>query len=166
MATIVGIDISVPKKIIRQFSDEDGIHCFEGDQADLRFLSRVASETAESGYDVIVDDASHLGYETKVSFWHLFDHHLKSGRLYFIEDWGTGYWDDYPDGKIVDLEAYHRTPSSLTSHTYGMVGFIKQLIDEQGVADATRKRFQSISERKSKFRSMMIFPTVVVVKKA
>ena len=166
LATIVGIDISVPKKIIRQFSDDDRIHCFEGDQTDLRFLSRVASETAESGYDVIVDDASHLGYETKVSFWHLFDHHLKSGGLYFIEDWGTGYWDDYPDGKIVDLEAYHRTPSSLTSHTDGMVGFIKQLIDEQGAADATRKRFHSISERKSKFRSMTIFPAVVVVEKA
>ena len=166
LSTIVGVDIAIPKEIIRQFSDEDGIRCFEGDQTDLRFLSRVANETAENGYDVIVDDASHLGYETKISFWHLFDHHLKPGGLYFIEDWGTGYWDDYPDGKAMDLEAYRRTPSSLTSHTHGMVGFIKQLIDEQGAADATRKRLRGTPERGSKFRGMTIFPGVVVVEKA
>ena len=166
LSMIVGVDIAIPEEIIRQFSDEDGIRCFEGDQTDLRFLSRVANETAENGYDVIVDDASHLGYETKISFWHLFDHHLKPGGLYFIEDWGTGYWDDYPDGKAMDLEAYRRTPSSLTSHTHGMVGFIKQLIDEQGAADATRKRLRGTPERGSKFRGMTIFPGVVVVEKA
>ena len=165
-STIVGVDIAIPEEIMRQFSDGDGIHCFEGNQTDLRFLSRVANETAENGYDVIVDDASHLGYETKISFWHLFDHHLKSGGLYFIEDWGTGYWDDYSDGKIMSLEAYRRTPYSLTSHMHGMVGFIKQLIDEQGAADATRKRFRGTPERKSKFRSITIFPGVVVVEKA
>lgn len=166
LATVVGIDIALSEEIISRFSGEDRIRCFEGSQTDLRFLSGVAKEAAEDGFDVIIDDASHLGYETKVSFWHLFDHHLKPGGLYFIEDWGTGYWDDYPDGKIVDLEAYGRTPSSLASHTHGMVGFIKQLIDEQGAADATRRRFRSIPERKSKFRSMTIFPAVVVVEKA
>lgn len=166
LTVVVGVDIEVSKEIISRFSGEDRITCFEGNQTDLRFLSRIAKETAEDGFDVIIDDASHLGYETKVSFWHLFDYHLKPGGLYFIEDWGTGYWDDYPDGKIADLSAYSRTPSSLSSHTHGMVGFIKQLIDEQGAADATRKRFRSVAERKSKFRSMTIFPAVVVVEKA
>jgi hypothetical protein len=26
--------------------------------------------------------------------------------LYVIEDWGTGYWDDWPDGKMVDPSLY------------------------------------------------------------
>jgi len=35
---------------------------------------------------------------TRRSFWHFFQHHLKPGGLYVIEDWGTGYWSDWPDG--------------------------------------------------------------------
>jgi hypothetical protein len=27
------------------------------------------------------------------------DHHLKSGGLYMIEYWGTGNWNDWPDGR-------------------------------------------------------------------
>lgn len=165
-ATIVGVDNNVSEAVLRQFSDEDRIHCFKGDQTDIQALSRIVSQTAEGGYDVVIDDASHLGYETKVSFWYLFDHHLKPGGLYFIEDWGTGYWDDYPDGRTVDVEEYRRTPSSLTSHTFGMVGFVKQLVDEQGAADATRKRFLGTPERSSKFRKMTIFPSLVVIEKA
>lgn len=165
-ATIVGVDNKVSEELSGRLSGENRIYCFQGDQTDLRALSKIASQTAESGYDVIIDDASHWGFETKTSFWYLFDHHLKSGGLYFIEDWGTGYWDDSPDGKTVDIEEYRRTPSSLTSHTSGMVGFIKQLIDKQDAADATRKRFSGTPERSSKFRQMTIFPALVVIEKA
>ena len=45
---------------------------------------------------------------TKMAFWHLFDNHLKPNGLYVIEDWGTSYWDDWPDGKNFDLESYLR----------------------------------------------------------
>ena len=59
----------------------------------------MASKTAPDGFDIIIDDASHIGELTKTSFWHLFDHHLKPGGLYAIEDWGTGYLDDFTDGR-------------------------------------------------------------------
>jgi hypothetical protein len=36
---------------------------------------------------------------TKVAFWHLFDNHLKPSGLYVIEDWVTGYCDDWSDGR-------------------------------------------------------------------
>ena len=62
-------------------------------------MSRVANETAPDGFDIIIDDASHIGEFTKRSFWYLFDHHLKPGGLYVIEDWLTGYVDNWPDGK-------------------------------------------------------------------
>lgn len=59
----------------------------------------VARKTAPEGFDIIIDDASHFGDLTKIAFWHLFDNHLKPSGLYVIEDWGTGYWSDWTDGK-------------------------------------------------------------------
>jgi hypothetical protein len=52
------------------------------------------------------------------------------------------------------------------SHDHGMVGFIKQLVDEQGAYDATSGSLQSAPERPSKFRKMMIVPSIVFVWKA
>lgn len=167
LATVAGVDIRIPEEVARRFLSESRVHCFEGDQADCHFLSSVAEEVAKDGFDVIIDDASHLGVETKVSFWHLFSHHLKPGGLYFIEDWGTGYLDEWPDGRgmEVDLDVQAHTPSLLASHTQGMVGFVKQLVDEQGAYDATRRNPSGAPGRGSYFRSMTIYPGVVVIEK-
>lgn len=54
---------------------------------------------APGGFDIIIDDSSHIGEFTKTAFWHLVDSHLKPGGIYAIEDWFTGYWDDWSDGK-------------------------------------------------------------------
>ncbi|HUV09939.1 MAG TPA: hypothetical protein VMX12_03105, partial [Acidimicrobiia bacterium] len=40
---------------------------------------------------------------------------------YAIEDWGTGYWESWPDGAQFEPD-----------HTAGMVGFVKSLVDECG----------------------------------
>lgn len=179
MGTIVGIDISLPQ----DFKPTERIHIYQGSQADTVFLSRVAGEIAPDGFDIIIDDASHIGELSKISFWHLFDNHLRPGGLYVIEDWGTGYWDDWPDGKSLDLESYlqphYRPPLLLLKilsklrlkiamqcHDYGMVGFIKQLVDEQGAHDVTRKRYKGKSTRKSKFESLSISPGLIFIRKA
>jgi hypothetical protein len=179
LGTIVGIDIKVP----RGFNPGERIHIFEGSQADPQFLSRVASEIAPEGFDIIIDDASHIGELTKIAFWHLFNNHLKPKGLYVIEDWGTGYWDDWPDGKSLDLEAYlklgaarrpwwqkitrkFRLKTPMQCHSYGMVGFIKQLIDEQGAHDVTRGRFKGKPGRGPKFDNMIITPSIVFIKKS
>lgn len=172
--TIVGIDIQV--KV--DFSNEERIHVFQGAQQDTKFLNEVARRTAPEGFDIIIDDASHFANLTKIAFWHLFDNHLKPSGLYVIEDWGTGYWSDWPDGKT------YRPPSKLYSgllsllrkigvasriryhsHHYGMVGLIKELVDEQGVADLTRANFTGTAKRGSKFESMTITPSIVFIKK-
>jgi hypothetical protein len=179
--TIVGIDISLPK----EFKPTERVRLYEGNQADPAFLSRVAHDTAPDGFDIIIDDASHLGELTKTAFWHLFDNHLKPKGLYVIEDWGTGYWDDWPDGKSVDIECLSRPQTQtglrfflskiagklqqkirLRSHDYGMVGFIKQLVDEQGAYDATRKRWKDKPKRESKFESITIARSIAFVRKA
>jgi hypothetical protein len=56
----------------------------------LRGAKPIADNVAPEGFDIIIDDASHIGELTKTAFWHLFDNHLKPNGLYAIEDWGTG----------------------------------------------------------------------------
>lgn len=180
--TIVGIDLKLPK----HFNNRERIQVFEGSQADPNFLTNVANKTAPDGFDIIIDDASHIGELTKSSFWHLFDNHLKPNGLYVIEDWGTGYWDDWPDGKSLNLEAFNQPKFkrslywllllkirgklgfkiSMRNHCYGMVGFIKQLVDEQAAHDITRKTSKGIPKRISKFDSIIITPSIIFIKKA
>ena len=175
--TIVGID----KNLSRLTSNHDlneRIRLFQGKQADTGFLTHVARQTAPGGFDIIVDDASHDAEPTKISFWHLFDNHLKPGGLYVIEDWTTGYWDDWPDGKTVRPPSLaerisaavatafaHRKKRRQRSHDFGMVGFVKQLIDEQGAADLTRGNYTGKPKRESKFHSMTITPSIVFIRK-
>jgi hypothetical protein len=141
LGTIVGIDISLPE----EFKPTERIHIYEGSQADPKFLSHVANEIAPDGFDIIIDDASHVGDLTKIAFWHLFDNHLKPNGLYVIEDWVTGYWDDWPDGKSLDLDSYFRPDLTrnpfwfkiasklnlkipMRCHSYGMVGDRKSVV--------------------------------------
>lgn len=174
--TVTGVDIKLPKT----FESRERIHLYEGSQTDTKFLSHVAHQVAPDGFDIIIDDASHLGEFTKVSFWHLFDNHLKPGGLYIIEDWGTGYWSDWPDGTAVSKASrpIFRVGSilsnilnkvlpkpSMSSHSSGMVGFIKQLIDEQAATDVTRGSWRGKPTRSSKFQEITIAPFMVFVRK-
>jgi hypothetical protein len=47
-----------------------------------------------------------------------------------------------------------------------MVGFVKQLIDEQAAPDVTRKKLHGKSKRASRFETMIITPSIVFIKKA
>ena len=49
-------------------------------------------------------------------------------------------------------------------HSYGMVGFVKELVDEQGAADIAMG--SKAGSRKSKFKNILITPGIVVVAKA
>lgn len=173
-ALIVGIDIQAPV----DFSREERIRVFQGAQQDTAFLTEVANQTAPEGFDIIIDDASHFGDLTRTAFWRLFDNHLKPSGIYVIEDWGTGYWEDWPDGKtylpasrfyarllflLKRLGIISRIP--FHSHRYGMVGFIKELIDEQGASALSKGSLGNPVIRGSKFASMTITPSIVFIKK-
>lgn len=179
------------------------IRTYEGAQEDRALLDRIGMETAPEGFDVIIDDCSHIGLLSRVSFWHLFDHHLKRGGIYVIEDWGTGYWDTWLDGvryrphsngysrlvyslasRLTDMQM-HPIPSRVRvvhwflsgakslilkgqyrSHDFGLVGLIKELIDELGMKDITNPEFGLPPYRKSKFREIHAFPSHLFVIKA
>jgi hypothetical protein len=136
-ATIIGVDVRPP-----DINLGPRVHIVEGDQADRGLMAGLRSTYAPSGFDVIVDDASHLGVTSARSLQVLFREHLRPGGLYCIEDWGTGYLRDWPDGgpahklDVADLDApTHRAaqpdaPSTkFPSHQLGMVGLIKRLVD-------------------------------------
>src|SRR4030095_5289109 len=184
---IVGLDLQPI-----QLDDPTGrIRIYEGMQHDRELLDRIARETAPQGFDVIIDDCSHIGELTRISFWHLFDNYLKPGGLYVIEDWSTGYWDSFFDGVAFSYEPklefsptlfrvrstfahvqrsvpllnrilrpakrlFHR--KQFVSHDYGLVGFVKELVDECGRANISRPDLGLPPYRPSKFKDMKIYP--------
>jgi hypothetical protein len=118
-------------------------------------LRRLAIEVAPEGFDVVIDDASHIASLTRASFWQIFGHHLRPGGLYVVEDWGTGYWGSWPDGR-----RYRRR-----RHTAGMVGFVKELVDECGMADLTHAELGRPPQRQSQIEFMQVSPGQVFVVK-
>lgn len=171
---IVGVDVKIPAALV----GAERIQMFRGSQGHESFLRHVADTTAPDGFDVIIDDASHIGRLSKRTFTLLFDRHLKPGGLYVIEDWGTGYWADWPDGSAFKSQEPSRSrwrkflargkpnrEAVLSNHNYGMVGFIKELIDEQGAADLTRARSDGEPQRESRFEQMLILPSIVFITK-
>lgn len=196
---IVGLDLQQV-----HLDDPTGrIRIYQGMQQDTQLLDRIARENAPDGFDVIIDDCSHIGELTRISFWHLFDNHLKPGGLYVIEDWSTGYWRqwfdgvsyDYianlnfrktsfkmrsaisrlqksriaervpPMGKLLELAKRGFNSRQFHSHDYGLVGFIKELVDECGMADITRADRGKPPYRPSKFKEMKIAPGQVFIVK-
>jgi SAM-dependent methyltransferase len=125
---IVGVDVdAMPAKIANQ----ERVHFIRASQDDSAALDK-AAEIAGGPFDLIVDDASHLGYLTKRSFMYLFPNLLKPGGTYVIEDFGTGFLPEYPDGSsFVEPVTDDMTSQTkvFASHQFGMVGVVKQLID-------------------------------------
>ncbi|HEX7571715.1 MAG TPA: class I SAM-dependent methyltransferase [Bacteroidota bacterium] len=196
--TIAGIDISP----VRLDDPTGRIHVYQGLQQDTALLDRVRRETAPDGFDIIIDDCSHIGEFTALSFWHLFDNHLKPGGVYVIEDWGAGYMRGTPDGRayvpprsvtsfrsmlrpfverVVARPSVVRRPAlkrvvhavmnrlvrmRFRSHMYGLVGFVKQLVDEAGMDDITHPAWGTPPARASKFSYIQVSHGQVFIAKA
>jgi hypothetical protein len=106
--TVVGLDLELPK-----IDDPSGrIHMYQGSQDDESLLRRIAATEAPDGFDVIIDDCAHQGVLALSSFRVLFPL-LTRGGVYFIEDWGAGYWPSWIDG------SQFRAPKGLVSTAFG-----------------------------------------------
>jgi cephalosporin hydroxylase len=81
-AVIVGLDVD---KQPQHFPRERRVHFVRGSQDDLGALARCIA-VAGGQFDIIVDDASHVGRLSAASFAHLFPRALKPGGFYVIED--------------------------------------------------------------------------------
>lgn len=71
--------------------------------------------------DLVIDDASHLYFETRSTFDTVFGPYLRPGGTYVIEDWGCGYWPMWQDG---DPDGMHGLPL-----------LVKQLVDLVALPD-------------------------------
>ncbi len=168
---IVGLDLNRV-----EIGDSSGrIHVYQGDQRDRGLLDRIGRERASEGFDIIIDDASHIGEFTRISFWHLFDRHLRAGGVYVLEDWRVGYWGGWPDGAqyrppdstATWIDRFRRKPSGYRpSHSFGMVGLVKELVDELGMDAITNPARNGLAPlRLPKFQKMEICPGQVFVTK-
>lgn len=86
-ANIYGIDI-----FDKSFLNRGRIKAFRGDQTDEEFLLSIAKKTG--GFDVIIDDGSHINGNTIRTFQILFPT-LRQGGFYAIEDLLTSYDSRY-----------------------------------------------------------------------
>lgn len=180
---IVGLDIN-PNPLSKTY---DRIRFFQGSQGDRNLLHKIAQECAPSGFDIIIDDAAHVGSLSMESFDVLFEK-LKSGGIYVVEDWGTGYWSGWPDGAAYKPGSWRKSKLSnenrsffdkvksrlfskdmFSSHNFGMVGLVKNLVDEVGWDDITHPKHGSpnlLARRASKIKSMSVYHGQVFVIKA
>jgi hypothetical protein len=125
---LVGFDINEAPPMLHKVIESGRVEFVRGDQRDDVDLDRCGK-----GFDVIIDDASHVGGWSRESFMYLFPSALKPSGLYFIEDYGTGYIGDFFDGMLWTRPQHGVNDKKFPSHDAGMVGWIKSLVDEMHV---------------------------------
>jgi hypothetical protein len=89
------------------------IKIYQGSQTDKDLLHRIHDDAG--GFDIIIDDGSHVSEHVIASFNILFPL-LRKGGIYVVEDTQTSYWPYY-GGSTVDKDATTTT-----------MGFFKSLI--------------------------------------
>jgi hypothetical protein len=132
-AHLVGLDLLAKPAALETLPTPARVDFIQGDQCDPQALQRACDATQGEGFDVIIDDASHIGEYTRRSFDFLFPAALKPGGLYVIEDFHTGYMATWADGyPLVEppVDTTRAIPSVFASHQHGMVGWLKQLFDD------------------------------------
>ena len=172
----------------------------EVDNKTKLYSIRLRPKMPPDGFDIIIDDCAHIASLSRISFSHLFHKHLKSGGLYVVEDWGAGYWDDWPDGSAYrerefgeairlrerisyriasilrrrprgplsgPLKAVKRIAASglSSSHNAGMVGFVKELIDECAISDINHPEHGAGQNRHSSIKELHFSVSHVFIEK-
>ncbi len=127
-ATIVGLDGDPQPS---GFPQSPRFHFVQAWQDDAAAMQK-AVQLAGGPFDIIIDDASHLGCHTARSFALLFPYALKAGGYYVLEDICTAfnYPSDYDaapfNPPVIGCEGM---PKVFPSHQHGMVGLLKQMVD-------------------------------------
>jgi hypothetical protein len=129
-ARIVGLDLKeMPEELAPQVA-AGAVAFVQGDQASTADLQRCLDQTPHGKFDVIIDDASHRGAPSRASFDFLFTHGLTDRGLYFVEDFGTGYSPWFGGAAFTPPPPLNMEDNVFPSHDVGMVGWLKQLVDE------------------------------------
>jgi demethylmacrocin O-methyltransferase len=114
----------------------DRVKIYQGSQADAQVLRCIFEDAG--GFDIIIDDGSHINAHVIASFEVLFPL-LNSGGLYVVEDTQTSYWPA--------LGGSSDDPDSLNT----IMGFFKDLVHGLNHAEFIGK-----SNRKSHFECHIV----------
>jgi hypothetical protein len=124
-ATVVGLDALAKPDT---FPSEDRFRFIHGAQDDPKCMDQAIA--AGGPFDIIIDDASHLGCHTGRSFAYLFPRALRPGGIYVIEDICTAFLAEFDGAPYVSPEiGVPDMPRVFPSHQHGNVGMVKQLVD-------------------------------------
>jgi hypothetical protein len=144
-ATIHGVDIDPTSKIYQ--TPQFQIHtASQDDEAKLNALSGMVG-----GWDIVIDDASHINTLTVKSFYALISQ-VKSGGLYIIEDLRNSYEDLTEDAKGWDGMKYNE--SSILFYNE------RKVIDELLLSI-----IMNLDYRTSNIRSVHFHQQIVVIEK-
>src|SRR5262245_15999387 len=121
--SVIGLDIRLP---VMDWHPK--ISLFPANQTDTQVLQEIGR--TQGPFDLVIDDASHIGESSWTTFRALWPY-VAFGGMYVVEDWGTGYSNQWPDGS----DYVEQGPPG---HTAGMVGMIKRLVDELDHGQAAR----------------------------
>jgi cephalosporin hydroxylase len=165
-ATIVGLDIGDKPK---DFPASNRVHFVQGSQDDPVAMDKCAA-IAAGQFDIIVDDASHIGRLSAASFSHLFPRHLAPSGYYVIEDICTAFLPEFPDSEPfapanvgTDLRRFwprRERWRHFPSHQTGMVGIVKQLFDHV-MAPTVQGRYSAYAAER-----MLILTNIAIIQKA
>jgi hypothetical protein len=152
-AKILTVDLDTS---LANFDNFNNIFYEKIDQTDSFKFKNLIESSFPLGISLVVEDASHFGYFSHLTFKIVFPH-LREGGAYFVEDWGTGYWDSWPDGSRYQefdiLTEVKNLPKRIPSHDFGMVGFVKSLVDLTHES-AIKVNQNDPSSRKSRLRTL------------
>jgi hypothetical protein len=150
------------------FSDFSNITYLAADQTDRQRMEGVIKDEFPDGFDLVIEDASHIGAYSHITFHTVFPH-LKPGGIYIVEDWGTGYFDDFVDGGRFQEYPLHfhdgHVPKRLPSHDFGMVGFVKSLVDMTSEPDI-REKMSDPPAHKSRIETLEFSAAICIAMKA
>jgi hypothetical protein len=137
----------------------------QADQSDARRLAAICKEHAPAGLDIVIDDGT-----SDVTHGGLVQCYLaiECGGLYVVEDWATGYFGDWPDGALyrsADELAREAPAGRFPSHDFGMVGFVKSLIDHVA-GDHIRPSLNGLPIQSDTVEFMHVYKTCAILKKS
>jgi hypothetical protein len=154
---IVGLDISERgdsryfRRYLEQGDRMERIRTYWGtDQSDRAKLQSIVAGDLGGQIDLVIDDASHLYHETKISFETLFPL-LRPGGLYVIEDWSWACWSSLTEG-------YLPVGSELPPLVF-------QLVEVTGTMDKYLVGEGSAQIVRPLIANLTIFPDLVVVER-
>lgn len=154
LARIAGVDILPRPSLVPNL---ERVAFFQGSQDDPLVLDR-ARRFVGGQFDIVIDDASHFGAETRRSFDWLFPH-VKPGGYYIIEDCGSSFMRSFPDFGEYPPEPIDNT-KRFPSHDYGIMGVTKQIMDEMFLT------FSHSGCGKGHIESMLMLPHIAFIKKS